>query len=96
MKTISSFILSLLIITAAGLQAQVPPDYNPSDVTFGIQSGNTYDVTTRDGKEHFGIIYNNTDKDGVSTITTFSPDMSSMTTTRILPGGGSVTTSLGN
>jgi hypothetical protein len=74
--------------------AQTPPNIDPSDITFGIQSGNTYDVTTRDGTEHFGIINTRTDSDGVTTTITFSPDMSSMTTTRTLPGGGSVTTSL--
>jgi len=93
MKTPVFVVLSVFI--ASSLIAQVPPGYNPSDVTFGIQSGNTYDVTTRDGKEHFGIIYNNVDSSGYGTITTFSPDMSSMTTTHVSPGF-SVTTSLGD
>jgi len=75
----------LAVLLPCNLVAQLPPDIDPSQVVSGITAGNTYDVQTRDGKEHTGVIDSHVDSTGHGVIYSW-PDGGPVTTTLVSPG----------
>jgi hypothetical protein len=78
------FIFSALL--SCNLLAQLPPDIDPSKVVSGITACDIYDVVTRDGREHTGLIKSNVDSSGHGVIYSWSDVGGPVTTTLVSPG----------
>ena len=81
---IKRLILSALL--SSNLLAQLPPDVDPSQVVSGITASETYDVMTRDGREHTGVIKSNVDSTGHGVIYSWPDGGGPVTTTLVSPG----------
>lgn len=79
-------IVLLAILLPCTLVAQVPPNFDPSQVDSAIVSCNNYFVRTTDGVEHNGVVNSSIDANGYGTIITYPLDRADVTTTLVSPG----------
>lgn len=84
-KRLSPCILATLLLTPLKLNAQVPPNLDPSQVVSGMTTAGYYDYKMKDGTRSQGTVINNVDpKTGSGVIVTI-PDNGPSTTTLVNP-----------